>query len=135
MRLPVLERFWNYVEETDGCWFWRPSKLAGEYGSFAIGRNKKIWAHIFSYVIYHHQEVPEGMELDHTCRNHCCVNPMHLEPVTHRVNILRGESPFAKNARKQVCKRGHDLSLAYRRSSRNSRECRECKRIRTNKCA
>lgn len=51
--------------------------------------------------------IPEGLVLDHLCRNRWCCNPDHLEPVTNAENILRGESPPAKNARKERCPNGH----------------------------
>lgn len=55
--------------------------------------------------------VPEGLVLDHLCRNRWCCNPDHLEPVTNEENILRGESPPAQNARKATCPEGHDYKV------------------------
>lgn len=72
--------------------------------------------------------VPDGLVLDHLCRNRACVNPAHLEVVTHRTNILRGESPTANNAKKTHCKRGHALdgeNVRYRRQG--GRGCHTCK--------
>src|SRR5688572_21764976 len=51
--------------------------------------------------------IPDGLELDHLCRNHACVNPWHMEPVTGRVNKLRGTSPSAVHAAKTHCPKGH----------------------------
>lgn len=73
--------------------------------------------------------VPEGLVLDHLCRNRCCVNVNHLEPVTPKENTLRGEGPTAVNARKAVCDKGHPLdgeNLDYHRLG--YRRCRECQR-------
>lgn len=74
-------------------------------------------------------EIPEGLVLDHLCRNSRCVSPMHLEPVTQAENIMRGESPFAVRARQTHCVRGHLLDPARARG-RGTRACRECHRLR-----
>ena len=76
--------------------------------------------------------VPDGLELDHLCRTRNCVRPDHLEPVTHRENIVRSPiTPMGINARKTECDRGHPLSgdnLKIRPCGR--RECRACARLR-----
>ncbi|MGL5917799.1 MAG: HNH endonuclease [Cetobacterium sp.] len=77
--------------------------------------------------------VPTGLQLDHLCRVRACVNPTHLEPVTHWENQLRGEGVTARNSRKTHCVAGHSLvkenvyekSLPYR-------QCKACARNRTN---
>ena len=75
--------------------------------------------------------IPEGLVIDHLCRNGLCVNPEHLEAVTRKENILRGEGACAQNARKTHCKRGHELipeNLIERSDGR--RDCLLCDRIR-----
>ena len=77
--------------------------------------------------------IPKDLCIDHLCRVRNCVNPAHLEPVTVRENILRGNGPTAVNARKAFCKRGHPLfgENLYRkvRNGWPARECRACKRF------
>lgn len=88
--------------------------------------------------------IPAGLEIDHTCHNvdpYCrggtgcvhrrCVNPDHLEAVSHRVNGLRGKSFAAENARLAQCKHGHIFTEAntYRRPD-GTRDCRACVRER-----
>lgn len=83
-------RFWSKVQILEnGCWLWTGAKSDG-YGSFGLEASSvTIGAHVWAYN-YCIGLVPTGLELDHLCRNRACVNPQHLEPVTHQVNIQRG---------------------------------------------
>lgn len=110
------ERFWAKVEKTDSCWIWKGSKTPANYGLFWTNI-KKIYAHRFSYQEAN-GDIPDGLVLDHLCRNPACVNPQHLEAVTHKVNILRGVGLSAQNARKNKCKRGHDFDIVRKNGSR-----------------
>src|SRR3954464_9159650 len=88
-----------------GCWLWTKSiNTRTGYGQIKVS-GCLLQVHPWSYR-FHVGEIPEGLVLDHLCRVRACVNPYHLEPVTHRVNILRGEGPAAVNARKIRCVRG-----------------------------
>jgi hypothetical protein len=121
-RLP--EWFWDKTEPEpmSGCWLSLFSDSNG-YGHFR--RKKKDYrAHRVAYEALV-GPIPDGLQLDHLCRVRCCCNPQHLEPVTCRENLLRGEGPTATNAAKDVCKRGH----AFRRghlTKVGSRRCHEC---------
>lgn len=83
----------EYIEEDRGyttpCWIWQRTmgKRSG-YGRAWDGE-RMIHAHQLIYK-RHKGAIPEGMELDHLCRVRLCVNPDHLEPVTHLVNCRRG---------------------------------------------
>lgn len=97
--VPEPERFHARVElHESGCWDWVGARMRAGYGVFSTD-GTSILAHRWSYEFYV-ADIPDGLVLDHLCRNRRCVNPWHLEPVTDRVNVLRGESPPAKNARK-----------------------------------
>lgn len=123
MKATLAERFWAKVDKTEGCWNWTASRQArASYGQINVG-GRPMLAHRVAWEL-ERGPVPAGMQLDHLCRNRACVNPAHLEPVTLRVNVLRGVGPTAVNAAKTECKRGHTLDDAY--VYKGMRFCRTC---------
>lgn len=122
----------GYIIRENGCWQWIGATERRGYGR-AWERGRDVYAH---RVMYERARgpIPEGLYLDHLCRNPGCVNPDHLEPVTNRENLLRGEGFGARNARKTHCVRGHALSGDNVRSHNHgtARECRACKPVRKN---
>lgn len=107
MKTDPMIRFMRHVARTDTCWLWTGTTAGSnaKYGHFWDGA-RKVYAHRFSYE-QHVGPIPEGMELDHVrergCTSKLCVNPGHLEPVTHAENCERG--------RLAVCRSGlHDLT-------------------------
>jgi hypothetical protein len=123
-----LDRFWAKVEKTEGCWNWTAVKRGG-YGLFRF-RDTKISAHRLTYELIK-GAIPDGLVIDHLCRNRACVNPDHLEAVTNKTNILRGAGLCAANAVKDACPKGHPYTPANTYTRVGSRACRECHRIRT----
>lgn len=110
----------------NGCWEWNTSKQKDGYGT--IGKNGKCYlAHRISYELFK-GEIPKGLELDHVCRNRSCINPDHLEPVTHKLNMERSST-----AVKTHCKNGHlfspDNIYWCQRKYGFQRACRICGRI------
>lgn len=104
----LLERFVSKVEFTDSCWFWSGSQNSEGYGIYRCN-GTSYRAHRVSFVWFVGQ-MPPPLITDHLCRVHSCVNPDHLEPVTHVENTLRGESFSAKNKNKTHCSRGHPFT-------------------------
>lgn len=124
-----LRNFWAKVavpNQPSCCWEWSGKRVNGRYPYFGIYPAGEFTAYRVAYTLLI-GPIPEGMTLDHLCRNPGCVNPDHLEPVPPGINVLRGYGIYAQNARKTRCVHGHEFTpqntktddLGYRR-------CRAC---------
>lgn len=113
---------------TNDCWLWARAKHPLGYGNMRIS-GKTQYAH---RVVYEALvgEIPAGYSLDHLCRASACVNPDHLEPVTHKENVLRGVGPTAENSQKTHCQHGHEFTNENTRITvAGGRLCRTCDKI------
>lgn len=127
-----ITRFWGYVDVqgTDDCWPWLRSKDGKGYGVFCA-RDSRKKAHRISY-IQRVGVIPDGLVIDHLCRNRECVNPKHLRVVTSRTNTLENsESIAAVHAAKTHCIVGHAfIGRNIGRDRKGGRFCVECKNAR-----
>lgn len=129
----TLKRFLAKADLDDGgrCWIWHACLCSEGYGNFGIGSRtdgsrRTVRAHRFSYEHFV-GPIPDELEIDHLCRNRACINPWHLEPVTSKVNTLRGDTQARRNAQKTHCPAGHPYNEENTRYSKDgSRSCRLC---------
>jgi hypothetical protein len=110
------------------CWVWDKAKDRDGYGVTQIKRkNLRVHRAAYEAIV---GPVPSGLVLDHLCRNRACYNPDHLEPVTNRENLMRGDTAAAKRAAQTHCKRGHEFTSANTyTTSQGNRSCRECRKL------
>lgn len=130
--LTLWDRFWLKVDAEGDCWLWTATVNHHGYGQIGTVGRKLGMAHRVGYELLVGPIAP-GLELDHLCRNPRCVNPDHLEPVTHAENMRRAPwtAPNSKRA-KTHCPHGHPYSgdnLFV--NKRGRRECRTCRRQRS----
>lgn len=126
--IELPERFWSKVEKTENCWLWTASRGTAGYGQFYLDGRMRL-SHRVAYEGLV-GPIPGGLHLDHLCRIRHCVNPEHLEPVTCRENLLRGETLNASQILRTRCPQGHRYSLENTIVYRGSRYCRTCDRQR-----
>jgi hypothetical protein len=130
-RLPA--KFWNNAYPIEnGCWIWAATISPKGYG-YIHWNGVNYRAHRLPW-IFLVSRISEGLHLDHLCRERSCVNPAHLEPVTPRENIMRGEGFASKLARSTSCKSGHPFdasnTIFEMSAGATRRQCRACAKIR-----
>lgn len=118
------------VEVETGCWLWTGGLYPNGYAAISVNGRVRL-AHRVAYQLLV-GAIPDGLDLDHVrargCRHRHCINPDHLEPVTRRENLMRGDTIVAANAAKTHCLRGHPFNSANTEiQGDGARKCRRCK--------
>jgi hypothetical protein len=126
MQGSLEDRLWPKVRaDVSGCWVWLAATTSGGYGQVQVNGGRRV-AHRVVYELMV-GAVPVGLELDHLCRNRPCVNPTHLEPVTHSENCRRSPLMGRVNRSKTRCPAGHPYAEQNTYVRRNGhRMCRTC---------
>lgn len=129
---PNRELFWNKVDRSGDCWEWQAFRDKDGYGVWGWREEDRRWKNVRAHRFAYEEvvgEIPEGLQIDHLCRNPSCVNPDHLEPVTARENTLRGVGITARHAKQTHCHQGHEFTddNTYINPS-GSRVCKQCRR-------
>jgi hypothetical protein len=133
-----LTRFFSKVTITEElyfrdtpCWIWCGNRTTDcGYGRFRFqGKNVATHRLMFAWMIHPLLTGRQYGEIDHLCRIRACCNPLHLEFVAARTNVLRSAGPAARNAKKTHCIRGHAFSGDNLFYDQGKRQCRICKRM------
>lgn len=120
------------VDATTGCWLWTAAVDDDGYGRVSWERrNRKAYRIVWTLL---RGPIPSGLEPDHQCRVRLCVNPDHLELVTHAVNVARGhlgQTLRLKFSAPRTCPQNHpivgrNLIVSTTKAGHPNRKCRAC---------
>lgn len=124
----TVKRLLSSINKQNDCWLWQGQITRKGYGIIGY-KNRKRRVHRISYVLIGKKSLTPGLELHHKCRNRNCINPDHLEELTHKEHACKDE--FGKfNAQKKICIRGHPFAgdNLYV-TSKGYRQCQKCMKM------
>lgn len=129
--LRAVQRIADKSQMSGECWVFGGAQHSNGYGAVGMienGRKVTRFVHRVAYRVLV-EEIPDGLQLDHLCRNRKCWNPAHLDPVTHRVNGMRGASPTVAVRLSGACMKGHPQTEGnvYRKPN-GHQQCAVCAR-------
>lgn len=131
MNIDDIQRFWDKVSFKDH-WIWQSNcNKHSKYGMFKL-KGKNYYSHRIAWFLVNHKQPPLRHDLDHLCKVRNCVNPEHLELVTHSINCMRG----ILGSNQKICQRGHKLDgynrnvTEIRKNGTEKIQCRECANMR-----
>jgi hypothetical protein len=111
------------IDPKTKCWIWEGKRLPAGYGIlWDPEKETNVYVHRLSFEMF--KGTIEN-EIDHLCRNRACWHPDHLEDVSHRENLSRGNTFTARNLAKDTCKYGHKYDAI---NYRGNRRCKTCER-------
>lgn len=129
---PPIERLLiKTIESDDGCWLYQGWLQKNGYARVyvALPLNRMVSAHRFAYEFFI-AEIPDELEIDHLCNRRHCMNPWHMEPVSHAENMRRGTDRLWRD--RTECARGHQLTnhevmtIEGTQPGWIARKCRRC---------
>lgn len=121
------------IDPNTECWLWQGYADRDGYARIEVIGGKNKFVHRLSYEAFT-GSIPEGMSIDHICKNRGCCNPKHLQQLSIKENILRGDGASSKNNKKTHCNEGHEFSAENTYiNNRSARVCKTCAKISANK--
>lgn len=128
--IPVADRILSKVVKSGDCWQWVGAIKENGYGVILDqGVRRMVYVHRKMFELFYYK-IPDGLVIDHLCRNRACCKPSHLQAVTQKENLLRGENRNFVTQRTGFCARGHEMNLHGKQAKDGRTRCNACRKLR-----